>query len=151
MSGGLDRLKTLVGGEVTLLRAKEGSGLCAEGAACALEPGKIGFYDALFTADDSYVRGTAVHELAHKIHFEACGDPARRDFCSQGWTGIGLPGWFEGHHLTEYGAKYPWEYWGEMVTDWVYGSDYLGSEPGRQNLTNDAPLLQVDYIERILK
>ena len=148
---GLVHLKKKIGGGVIWYRASEGSNLCKAGLACALEAGKIGFYDDLFDEDPSLIRGAAVHELAHKIHFEACTDPARWAFCIQGWTGMGLPGWFEGHHLTVNGAKYPWEYWAEMVTDWVYESDYLGSQRGRQNIDNNAPLLQGDYIKGILK
>ena len=77
---GLGRLKELIGGGVTLTRASVGTGLCAAGDACAVEDGQIGFYDGLFDAtkfpDDgtrttnsqNFIRGTAVHELAHKIH-----------------------------------------------------------------------------------
>ena len=138
---GLTHLRTLIGGGVTWYRARKGPlPFCYFGAACALEPGRIGFYDDLFTADDSYVRGTAVHELAHKIHFEDCG--GRGGGCKAllnvgstvFWATRFFPAGYR-HPLTDYAWSLPREYWSEAVTDWVYGDKYLQSTPDRGNLT----------------
>ena len=143
---GFARLKTLIGGGVTWYRGKEniGSGhlICLLGTACALEPSRIGFYDELFLEKKSYVRGTAVHELAHMIHFNTLCDPTVDVPCFLQDTG--LPGWPD-HFLTTYGAKFSWQYWAEAVTIWVYENKYQsGSSRG------DLRLDQINYIKGVL-
>ena len=124
---GLNRLKTLIGGNVTWYRAAKGAlwNLCRLGAACALESGRIGFYDVLFTAGDSYVRGTAVHELAHKIEGQ-CGvrnDCAVIRLKAEAYRlSRYSPIRAHRHFISEYAWTQPWEYWAEAVTIWVYGA-----------------------------
>ena len=144
---GLTHLRTLIGAGVTWYRARKGPlPFCYFGAACALESGRIGFYDSVFPAtglNESHVRGTAVHELAHKIHFEDCGG-ARGGGCKAllnvGSTAFWLTQFLPEstgfrHPITNYARSLPREYWAEAVTDWVYGTDYYRGVRGvRANL-----------------
>lgn len=130
---GLNRLKTLIGGNVTWYRAAKGAlwNLCRLGAACALESGRIGFYDVLFTAGDSYVRGTAVHELAHKIegHCGVRNDCAEIRLKAEAYRlSRYSPIRAHRHFISEYAWTQPWEYWAEAVTIWVYGA-YISDIP----------------------
>ena len=151
---GLAHLRTLIGGGVTWYRGKEniqgGHLFCLFGAACALEAGRIGFYDSLFPTtglNEAHVRGTAVHELAHKIHFNLLCDSTIDTPCFL--QDPGLPGWPK-YELTPYSARGYWEYWAEAVTLWVYDNDeYAKAKLG----DGPAPSVpdQINYIERILK
>ena len=124
---GFARLKTLIGGSVTWYRATTGPGFCAAGGACALEPYRIGFYDGLFiqgkfTVSEyrDFIRGTAVHELSHKIHMEqVC--PGEQN-CILEWfkdNEIALSDWLAPNLVTGYGGL-PHENWAEGVTVWTY-------------------------------
>ena len=122
VSAGFGRLRELTGG-VIWYRADTGPDFtfCYFGAACALGPTRVGFYGSVFDSSrfalksgginadayEYYIRGTAVHELAHKI-----------DFISGGTPNLGTK------HLTNYARTNSWEYWAEAVTDWVYGKTY---------------------------
>ena len=127
VTAGFDRLKTLIGGGVTWYRAEKGPWwpFCRPGAACALESGRIGFYDSLFTASDSYIRATAVHELAHKIEGQ-CGvrnDCAEIRLKAEGFRITRYsPIEKYRHYISEYAWSQPWEYWAEAVAVWVYGA-----------------------------
>ena len=126
VTAGFDRLKTLIGGGVTWYRAKKGPLLfCRYGAVCALESGRIGFYDSLFTATDSYIRATAVHELAHKIEGQ-CGvrnDCAEIRLKAEGFRITRYsPIKDHRHYISNYAWSQPWEYWAEAVAVWVYGA-----------------------------
>ena len=142
-TAGLAHLKTLIGGGVTWYRARKGPlPFCYFGAACALESGRIGFYGSLFPAtglNESHVRGTAVHELAHKIHFEDCGGRGGgcKAFLNLGstvfWATQILPANYR-HPITKYAWSLPREYWAEAVTDWEYENQYSYNTSGRENL-----------------
>ena len=128
---GFVHLKGLIDGTVEWHRmAKGSSGFCAIGApaACAWNKG-VEFYDALFNGTDhDYIRGMAVHEMAHKIHFDLpsnCGvvvEPRcditykSKEFLKQGYG------------FTDYAAGPTWwvDYWAEAVGVWVFRNDYPG-------------------------
>ena len=129
---GFARLKSLIGSSVTWYRAKGGPGFCAAGDACSLEPYRIGYYKGLFEQGNftvsehrDFVRGTAVHELAHKIHMEQVCSGGHRGGCILMWFSdreISLGDWSGyGNMVTGYGFP-PFENWAEGVTVWVYGS-----------------------------
>ena len=93
---GLVHLRTLIGGRVTWYRYGKGTdfSLCALGSACALPPYAIQFYDELFASGSPsdaahriFLRGIAVHEMAHKIHAEAVSPGTQ----SMGFVGKWLP------------------------------------------------------------
>jgi len=151
---GLARLKTLTGGSVSWYRLEYGIGLCWFGSACVVGA-TVSFYDSLFTRDDSTIRATAVHELAHVIHNVSCATVLGMDpSCAAQFgvfigIGYGLPGWAyprPQQEITTYARRNQWEYWAEAVTDWVYGQAYLPNDPARDHLNVD----QIRYIEGIL-
>ena len=127
ISVGIAHLKELIGGPIYWYRQKVGSNVvCFFSGACSLEPGGIGFYDNLFDPArylqlptggldvdnyESYIRGVAVHELAHYV-----GDNLNLDLENMQ---LGT------RHITDRGNYSELEYWAEMVTDWVYGSNYV--------------------------
>ena len=152
---GLAHLRNLIGGGVTWYRSKHEPWYCDSGVACAISPtgDRIGFFNKLFDKSlypqvspgvpdvayyESYIRGIAVHELAHMIHFNLNVDVRN------------MPGWdpdpANRRGLTVY-ADNLLEYWPEAVTDWVYGSDYRSTDSGRKNITQT----QKDFIEGYLK
>ena len=155
---GFSRLKSLIGGGVTWYRGNVGSGLCAAGDACALEPGRIGFYAGLFDdtvfPDDgtrttkyaNFVRGTTVHELAHKIHIHTVCPQNPNPSCLLHKIG-GKMHW-KTNRVTGYDAYY-WEHWAEAVADWVYGLHYQ-QRPAYNALRNRINQDQIDSIEEIL-
>ncbi|MCY4408826.1 MAG: RHS repeat-associated core domain-containing protein, partial [Caldilineaceae bacterium] len=122
VSAGFGRLRELTG-RVIWYRADIGPEFtfCYFGAACALGSARVGFYGSVFDlsrfalksgginadAYEYYIRGTAVHESAHKI-----------DSISGDTPNLGTK------HLTNYSRTNSWEYWAEAVTDWVYGKTY---------------------------
>ena len=152
--GGLAHLRTLIGGGVTWYRGKENikgpQWICFGGAACALENGRIGFYNVLFYspyANDSHIQGTAVHELAHKIHFTVLCDPKSKTHCY--FQDPKLPGWPD-HRLTKYADERGFsEYWAEAVTILVYGSEYSTAKLGDGSAPGEPK--QINYIEGVLK
>jgi hypothetical protein len=155
--GSAGRLKELLGGPVSFVRKEEGSFGCANFAACATAGffggGTVEFYNILFNGSDSFVRGTAVHELAHIIDFNnVIGDAAA------GWefimsfsdafaeaSGFG-PG---DRSISTYGQSSSQEYWGESLPDWVYGPQYPSAH-GRNTDRRVLDPLQVQWINRIL-
>lgn len=139
---GFAHLMTLIGGEVIWYRADKGGwwSPCHLGAACAVEPGRIGFYDGLFSSyDEADLPGIAVRELAHKVHFANCGGHGGGCYqflwlgSTAFWATRFLPEKYR-YQVSEYGMSNPVEYWAEAVADWVYGDEYLGNAAGRGNL-----------------
>ena len=125
----LAHLKTSIGGGVTWYRASKGTGWCGGGGACALEPGRIGFYDDLFQkgkfksifALHNFIRGTAVHELAHKIHAEQVHPGNHETFSVMKWftdPEVEISHWTK-KKVTGYGWV-PHENWAEGVAVWTY-------------------------------
>ena len=160
---GLAHLKISIDGKVTWYRAVSGRDftLCHFGAACALEPGKIGFYDGLFMQGNltiaehrNLIRATAVHELAHKIHIHkfsgggTCKSPPsiKTSVCLLDQE-IGELYW-NSNPISGYDI-FDWEQWAELLADWVYGSDYT-PRPEHQTPRNHVNLDQIDSIEGIL-
>ena len=129
----LAHLKTAIGGLVTWYRAASGSaGWCRGGDACALEPGRIGFYDNHFkqrkfkTEDElhAFIRGSAVHELAHKIHLTRSCPPNHSQECILEWfpdSEIDKKDWLAPDLVTKASWSY-WENWAEGVAVWTYSS-----------------------------
>ena len=135
---GFSRLKSLIGDEVTWYRAQVGIGnICSLAYACAVEAGRIGFYDALFVKGmpttlqyQYFIRGIAVHELAHKMQLanSECGKNHNQVCIVQHWFfdkhNISDEDWYSDKAVTNYGGKIYWENWAEGVTVWVYGDKY---------------------------
>ena len=130
---GLAHLDSLINGTVEWRRMTTGTGLCAinNPVACAWHKGAVEFYDALFSGkyDEDYIRGVAVHEFAHVIHFE----PFFQSKCGNGGPRCGIAkqeGAFlkDGYVLTPYAQGLIWgvEYWAEAVAVWVFENDYPG-------------------------
>lgn len=150
---GFARLKTLIGGSVTWYRASAGTAFCAAGDACATEPGRIGFYEGLFRQQRfsksehyNFIRGIAVHELAHKIHIHKVCPNNPGAFCLS--YNIGEPLYWDVNPITGYGDYY-WERWAEAVTDCVYGLAY--QQRGKFNTPrNPVNADQIQAIEEIL-
>ena len=98
------------------------------------------FADALFKNVADFVRGTAVHELAHVIDYF---NPIDSNYIHQVAP--------TGTHISNYAVQdnLHLEYWAEAVTDWVYGDRYKGkyTKGIREPLTVD----QADWIGRVLK
>ena len=100
----------------------------------------VEFYDALFVGvptKDEYkakVKGTAVHEIAHVVHYLLClrADPLCYEIVTVSETNRLT------NHVTNYGAKRAQEYWAESVADWVYGATgadgYWANEAGRKSI-----------------
>ena len=97
-----------------------------------MEPYRIGFYDGLFiqgkftvSEHRDFIRGTAVHELSHKIHMEQVCSGGHRENCILMWfkdSEIRFGDWAGYDNLvTGYGSL-PYENWAEGVTVWVYNS-----------------------------
>jgi hypothetical protein len=86
------------------------------------------FTNSLFLGSDDFVRGVAVHELAHVIDcFGGVGGVAKAVNASGGmWQRSSMVP--KDAFVSEYGVKNTlgMEYWAEAVTDWVYGSRYNG-------------------------
>ncbi len=80
------------------------------------------FADSLFTQADYFIRGTAVHEVAHLI-----------DYFNPLPNGIYIhqvaP---RGTHISDYAVQdnLHLEYWAEMVAVWVYGKSYTDTALG---------------------
>ena len=153
IDAGLEHLRDLIGGGVQFYRASAGAGWCERGDACATEPGKIGFFDNLFaqgsfsdSEHENFIRGTAVHELAHKIHIHKVCPNNPSAFCLIFDIGESL--YWDANPVTGYDDWY-WERWAEMVTDWVYDSDYQ-QRPEYETPRNNVNADQIKSIERIL-
>jgi len=150
--GSASRLDELLGPIPTgIERRTAGSGNCADKVACTFGI-LIQFYDALFGGSDDFIRGTAVHELAHVIDFNSritIPGSAGRDntvFPSLLFSG--------GTYITDYamsGGRT--EYWAEAVADWVYGGRYKGPYNPNSATNPRSPLSvnQAAWIERFLK
>lgn len=138
VSAGLERLQTLTG-SVELHRQSSGPIHCAAMAACTFG-NIVQFYDSLFTSSDSYIRGTAVHELGHAINNANC-NPNGNMFC--GGVGFGIPD--QTHYITKYGDTNGFEYWAEVVAVWVYGN--YKNDSTYQAITN----LQASYVEGVFQ
>ncbi len=129
-------LKDLIGGGVTWYRAAsyQVDFPCNWGAACAMEAGRIGFYESLFDntglSDDQYrerLRGTAIHEFAHKIHLAQSPCPTDHGvWCiTKEWftdLNISKADWEVIPRVSKYGEWGVWENWAEGVAVWVYPS-----------------------------
>ena len=153
-------LKTSIGGKVTWYRAATGPDftLCHFGGACAVEPYRIGFYDNHFKQGmfkskselHDYIRGSAVHELAHKIHAEQVHPGDHKVYSLGLWfpdSEIDSSHW-ETNMVTGYG-NVRHENWAEGVTVWTYP----GYKPRPHLDTVDPISLSADQekdIERIL-
>lgn len=90
-----------------------------------IDESRMAITDFLVSHDADYVRGTAVHELAHVIDFwgrvTVSGSSGRDNTL---WPSLLFPG---GTCITDYAMiGGPTEYWAEAVTDWVYGGRYKG-------------------------
>ncbi len=150
--GGLSQLQSLLGGGTTIFERINwdgGSRLAAmvgygfKQLPFGIYQNWISVFDNAFSSDD-YFRGLVVHELAHVIDFNhrVHGRAPSKSFPQTSY-------------LSLYAQDNPKEYWGEAVTDWVYGSTYKGpyrtSNPPAPNdrtaLTQD----QVDWLERSLR
>ena len=95
-----------------------------------MEAGRIGFYGGLFQqgslSDNKYhlfLRSTAIHEFAHKIHLANSACPTNHDIgcIIEEWftdTEISMADW-QARRVTDYGG-FVWENWAEGVTIWVY-------------------------------
>ncbi|MBM4459439.1 MAG: RHS repeat-associated core domain-containing protein [Chloroflexi bacterium] len=108
------------------------------------------FTNNLFLGSDDFVRGTAVHELAHVIdHFGGVGGMAKPVNASGGlWQrGAMVP---KDAYVSDYGVTNALglEYWAEAVATWVYGSRYQSQLRGR---TEPLTVSQTDWIGRVLK
>ena len=100
----------------------------------------VEFYDALFEVDSNtkdykhHVRGTAVHELAHVVHFVLClrADPLCYEVVTESEKNRKI------HNVTKYGEDIYSEYWAESVADWVYGATgpdgYKTGKAGRNSI-----------------
>ena len=128
---GLAHLKTFIGTRVTWHRASHGSDFtaCHFGGACAIDPYRIEFYNSAFgqgqfktiAALHTFIRGTAVHELAHKIHAQQVHPGAHTQFSLGLWfqnSEIESSDWDSSNNITGYGwARH--ENWAEGVTVWT--------------------------------
>ena len=149
--GSMSRLNDLLGPVPAFIeRQSVGSGHCSTMSACTFGV-LIQFYDGLFDQNADYIRGTAVHELAHVIDF---------------WGRVTVPGasgrtntlfpsflFPQGTHITDYAMTGRLEYWAEAVTDWVYGERYKGPYNPNSATNPRSPLSvnQAAWIERFLK
>jgi RHS repeat-associated protein len=156
--GGADRLKELLGGTVSFVRKAQGRffGCGSDAAACAISGlfsgGTVEFYNGLFTGSDNFVRGVAVHELAHIIDFNnAIGDYTGWEF-RPFWDAFAEGSRFgpSGRSISKYGQSSPQEYWAESVADWVYGPQYPSAN-GHGPERNKLHPLQVQWIEGVLR
>ena len=95
---------------------------------------------------ENFIRGTAVHELAHKIHIHKVCPNNPSAFCLIFDIGESL--YWDANPVTGYDDWY-WERWAEMVTDWVYDSDYQ-QRPEYETPRNNVNADQIKSIERIL-
>lgn len=98
------------------------------------------FADLLFQGSDDYVRGTAVHEVAHVIDYF-------NPFASGVYIHQVAP---MGTQISNYAVQnnLGLEYWAEMVAVWVYGKRYQDVVPGgRDSLTVN----QSSWTEHVLK
>ncbi|MFZ2420337.1 MAG: RHS repeat-associated core domain-containing protein, partial [Anaerolineae bacterium] len=110
------------------------------------------FTNDLFGGSDDFVRGTAVHELAHVIdYFNGVGympcSSSSLSGCGSQWRpGAAVP---KGTHISDYAVhnRLGLEYWAEAVAIWVYGSRYSTQIAGGGALSPN----QNDWIERVLK
>ena len=131
---GLKHIDNLVDEKVKWHRTGTSSGLCGISIphvppACAWHKGAVEFYDKLFDGSysDDQIAVVAVHEMAHKIHFE----PVFKSQCRNGGPRCDIPKQAEEflknqYVLTSYAAGPTWsvEYWAEAVGIWVFGEDY---------------------------
>jgi len=137
LSGGLARLRELLGGGAIFHHVVQTPLLCLSAPACALPPGSnhVYFSNRLLQEPVEWIRMTTVHELAHVI-----------DWHSRIQTGIGsvygltyptfgrFSDAWHGAPLTNYAAcgglscVNHWERWAEAVTVWVFGNGYKSSE-----------------------
>jgi RHS repeat-associated protein len=130
--GSMSRLNDLLGPVPAFIeRQRAGPGHCSTMGACTFGP-LIQFYDALFSHDADYIRGTAVHELAHVIDFwgrvTVSGSSGRDNTL---WPSLLFPG---GTYITDHAMTGGLtEYWAEAVTDWVYGGRYKGPYDSDRN------------------
>jgi len=144
--GSASRLNELLGPiSVLIQRQTAGVGHCAGKAGCTYGS-LIQFYDILFSQDADYIRGTAVHELAHVIDVWG-----RITVPGSGGRTNTLPPSFlfpQGTHITDYAMTGRLEYWAEAVADWVYEERYKGKykEDVREQLNVD----QGDWMERFM-
>ena len=146
--GSASRLDELLGPIPTgIERRTAGSGNCADKVACTFGI-LIQFYDALFEGSDDFIRGTAVHELAHVIDFNSrITVPGSVGRDNTVFPSLLFP---QGTHISNYAVNEGlFEYWSEAVADWVYGGRYKGpySSGIREWLSPD----QADWIGRFLK
>lgn len=108
------------------------------------------FTNNLFLGSDDFVRGIAVHELAHVIDYFGGVRGMKKAVNASGgmWQrGTMVP---KDAHVSDYGMKNALglEYWAEAVATWVYGSRYQSQLPGR---TEPLTVNQSDWIARVLK
>lgn len=149
--GSMSRLNELLGPIPAFIeRQGAGPGHCSTMGACTFGV-LIQFYDALFSHDADYVRGTAVHELAHVIDFwgriTVSGASGRTNTLPPSFL---FP---QGPHITDYAMTGRLEYWAEAVADWVYGERYKGpySQPRDAVIRRAVSVDQAEWIERFLK
>jgi len=98
------------------------------------------FADSLFTGAAEYVRGTAVHELAHVI-----------DYFNPFEGGIYIHQVVPtGTHISDYAVQnnLHLEYWAEATAIWVYGERY--TQHIRGGNANALTTNQSNWIERVL-
>lgn len=151
--GSANRLDELLGPVPTSIeRRASGTGNCADKVACTFGI-MIHFYDVLFGDSDSFIRGTAVHELAHVIDFNGrITVPGSMGRSNDIFPSLLFP---RGTQISYYAINYGiFEYWAEAVADWVYEGSYKGPYDQRAGSSNPRfPLSidQADWIERYLK
>ena len=153
LSGGLGRIRTLVGGQATMQIGSGADYGCRGGAVpCALPVWvNVVRWPADFVDNNplDYVAATAVHELAHVIDWQS------GIRFSHAWAGRGY------RDLTVYGGcqlpgcVHNWESWAESVATFVYGANYIN------NLSPQGPVprgptaaelnLQINAVQALLE
>ena len=157
---GLAHIDSLIEGTVEFRRKDKGTGLCAinNPVACAWPDGAVEFYDDFFDKprSDADIGGLAVHEMAHKIHFDpastrGCGNDQARcasiNAKSFAYWGIAIQKG-DDFDLTPYAATWHVEYWAEAVGVWVFKDKYPGTPS--DILTNDYIGDVFDWVEEII-
>ncbi|MBX7237565.1 MAG: RHS repeat-associated core domain-containing protein [Caldilineales bacterium] len=143
--GSAARLAQLIGGGNRFIRSGNGAGPCSVAhSACTLFS-TIWFYDSLFAAEESFIKGTVVHEIAHIIDFNSVVPSHAARGAKDTWFSLSF-GFPKMDTITAYGQSGRAEYWAEAVADWVYGTAYKGDESTRTRQAISA--LQTNLIDR---
>ena len=129
VTAGFDQLKTLFDSEVTW-KLTAPTGRCRRGSyACTVSRNEVHFYNNLYTDwQQSTIRGVAIHQLDHIIHFN----------CNRGAANCPpIAGKAKRYRFSQFNpikryrrfiSHFAWgsidEYWAEAVTGWVYRNAY---------------------------